>query len=146
MPQNFLQSTWWREYAKSNNIWIIWTDDTNQNILAILVKFLNLQKKIYENNKSPGNDTLKAVFYKHFSNELAPVLLDVYDSWGEIGTINVTSRTGIITATYKKVDKRDIENYRPISLFNLYYKIHATILKGYLCYKVAFYHKVAIDV
>ena len=108
--------------------------------------FLNLQKKIYENNKSPGNDALKAVFYKHFSNKLAPVLLDVYDSWGEIGTINVTSRTGIITAIYKKVDKRDIENYRPISLLNVYYKIHATILKGYLCYKVSFCHKVAIDV
>ena len=29
----------------------------------------------------PGNDGLKAVFHKHFSNELAPVFLDVYDSW-----------------------------------------------------------------
>ena len=25
---------WKTEYAKSNNIWIIYTDDTNQNILA----------------------------------------------------------------------------------------------------------------
>ena len=25
-------------------------------------------------NTSPGNDGLKGVFYKHFSNELAPVL------------------------------------------------------------------------
>ena len=46
-------------------------------------------------SKSPGNDGLKAVFYKHFSNELAAVLLDVYNSWGKLGTINVTSRTGI---------------------------------------------------
>ena len=30
------------------------------------------------NNKSPpGNDGLAAEFYKHFSNELTPVLLDV---------------------------------------------------------------------
>ena len=59
-------------------------------------------------NTSPGNDGLKAVFYKHFSNELAPVLLDVYDSWGKLGTISVTSRTRIISAIYKKGDKRDI--------------------------------------
>ena len=77
--------------------------------------------KIYQfskNNKSPGNDVLKAVFYKHFykhfSNELAPVLLDVYDSWGNLGIISITSRTGIIYTINKKGDKREIENYRPI--------------------------------
>ena len=32
------------------------------------------------NNKPPGNDGLRAEFYKHFSDELAPVFLDVYDS------------------------------------------------------------------
>ena len=82
--------------------------------------------KIYKfsiSNQSPGSDGLKAVLYKHFSSELASVLLDVYDSWGKLGTINVTSRTGIISATYKKGDKRDIENYRSISFLNLYYKI-----------------------
>ena len=31
-------------------------------------------------HKSPGNDGLTAEFYKHLSNELALVLLDVYDS------------------------------------------------------------------
>ena len=83
---------------------------------------------------------------KHFSKELAPVLLDVYDSWVKLGTISVTSRTEIISATYKKGDKRDIENYRPTSFLNLYYKIYTTILKGYLHYKTVFCHKVALDV
>ena len=69
------------------------------------------------NNKSPGNDgLLTREFHKHFSNEVAPVLLVVYDSWGKLGTMGVTSRTGIISAMYKKVDKKDIANYRPISL------------------------------
>ena len=49
------------------------------------------------NNKPPGNDGLKAEFYKHSSNELAPVLLDVYDSWGKFDTMGVTYR-GIISA------------------------------------------------
>ena len=106
------------------------------------IKSINSQTS----NTSPSNDGLKAVFYKHFSNELAHVLLDIYDSWGRLGTIIVTSRTGIISSTYKKVDKRDIENYKPTSFLNLYYKIYATILKGYLHYKTDFCHNVALDV
>ena len=54
------------------------------------------------NNKPPGNNDLKAEFYKHSSNELAPVLLDVYDSWGKLDTMVVTCRTGIISAIYKR--------------------------------------------
>ena len=37
-------------------------------------------------NKSPGNGGLKAVFYKHFSNEIASFLLGIYDSWERLGT------------------------------------------------------------
>ena len=50
------------------------------------------------NNKAPGDDGLTAEFYWHFSNELALVLLGVYDSWGKLDTIGVTYRTGIISA------------------------------------------------
>ena len=39
------------------------------------------------------------------------------------------SRTGIISVIYKKGDKKDIVNYRPISLLNLGCKIYNTILK-----------------
>ena len=58
-------------------------------------------------DKSPGNDGPTAGFYKHFSNELAPPILDVYDSRGKIGTIGVTSRTRIISVKYKKGDKNE---------------------------------------
>ena len=51
------------------------------------------------NNKSPGNDGLTPKFYKDFSNELAPVLLDIYDSWRKLGTVGVTSITGTISVT-----------------------------------------------
>ena len=34
--------------------------------------------------------------------------LNVYESWGKLGTISVTSRTGIVSATYKKGDIKDI--------------------------------------
>ena len=50
------------------------------------------------NNKPPGNDGLTAEFYRHFSNELVPVLLGVYDSSGKHDTMGVTYRRGIISA------------------------------------------------
>ena len=59
------------------------------------------------NNKSPGNDGLKAVFnddgFKVVT--LAPGPLDVYDSRVKLCTISVTSRKGIISAIYKKCVK-----------------------------------------
>ena len=132
MPQNFLQSTWKTEYEKSNKI-------RNQNILAILKTFLNVQKKSWSsttsefvgkisnrkkisnerfnlreteisldqitksinsvtNNKPSGNDGLTAEFYRHFSNELSPVLLGVYDSWGKLDTMGLSYGKGIISA------------------------------------------------
>ena len=80
--------------------------------LGEFIKFINFEI----NNKSPGNDGLTAEFYKHFSNELAPVLLDVFDYWGKLCTMGVTSRTGITSSIYKKCDKNDIANDRLISL------------------------------
>ena len=45
------------------------------------------------NNKPSGNDGLTAEFYRAFSNELAPVLLGVYYSWGKLDTMGITYRT-----------------------------------------------------
>ena len=50
------------------------------------------------NNKLPGSEGLTVEFYRHFLNELAPVLLGVYDSWGKLDTMGVTCRRGIISA------------------------------------------------
>ena len=82
------------------------------------------------NDKSPGNDGLTAEFYKYFLNELSPVLLGVYDSREKFGTIDVSSTTGIISVIYKKDDKKDFANYRPITLLHLDYKIYSTILRN----------------
>ena len=59
-----------------------------------IIKSINYET----NNKPPRNDGLTAEFYRHFSNELAPVLLGVYDSWGKLDTLSVTYRRGIISA------------------------------------------------
>ena len=55
-------------------------------------------------------DALTAEFHYHFSNELAPVVLDFYGSYGKLGTMGVII---IISVICKKGDKKDA-NYRPI--------------------------------
>ena len=77
------------------------------------MKSINPQKK---KKKKKGNVQVMMALKQYFT-----ILLNVYDSWGKLRTINGTSRTGIISAIYKKSNKRDIENYRPISTYTLYY-------------------------
>ena len=61
-----------------------------------IINFINSET----NNKSPGNDSLSAEFYKHFSNNLAVALLDVYDSGGKLATMGVASRTRIVSVKF----------------------------------------------
>ena len=65
----------------------------------------NIQYQTIFEFKSPCNNGLKAAFYKYFSNELAPVLLGVYDSWGKLGTISVILEQESFPPYIKKVIK-----------------------------------------
>ena len=90
------------------------------NLIYVRQKYLQKKSINSEKSKSPGNDGLTVEFYKHFANELFPVLLDVYDSWGNLldvydswgnfGTLCVTSRTGIVSVKYKIGDRKDMAN------------------------------------
>ena len=58
------------------------------------------------------------------------MLLEVCNSWTELGIMGISSKIGIISVVYKKGDKKDIANYRPISILNLDCQIYMTILKN----------------
>ena len=67
--------------SKSPNRKKIFNEHFNLCEAKISLDEITKYKNSETNNKSPGNDDLTAEFHKHFSNELAPALLDVYDSW-----------------------------------------------------------------
>lgn len=78
----------------------------------------------FENNKSPGSDGLTAEFYKTFRSILKADLESLYDEIGHTGLMTESMRKAILATLYKKGDRENIANWRPISLLNYDYKIY----------------------
>ena len=74
-------------------------------------------------NKSPGSDGLTANFYVCFRSVLVPILLKLYHEIEIQRVVPGTMAEGLITLLFKKGDRTDIANYRPITLLNTDYKI-----------------------
>ena len=79
--------------------------------------------KSMQSGKSPGIDGLTADFYKAFWDILGKDLLDTMAFCMDRGEMTPTQRHAVITCLYKKGDKQQISNWRPVSLLNVDYKI-----------------------
>ena len=82
-----------------------------------------------KNGKSPGSDGIGAEWYKGYKNEVAPILVDVFQGMERTGKVQGRMGEGVISIIYEKKGSRlDLENYRPISLLNTDYKILTKVL------------------
>lgn len=96
---------------------------------------LNDSIKKMSANKSPGPDGLTVEFYKKFWPQLCPILLEIYEEVFKSGILTNSMKRGVITLIYKnKGDRRNLKNWRPISLLNVDYKIIAKVLANRLKY------------
>ena len=84
--------------------------------------------KSLANGKSPGPDGISAEFYKRCLPIIKTELREVFQYWFEKENIPGEIKKGVITLIHKKGDDADLNNYRPITLFNLDYKIYTKIL------------------
>ena len=76
------------------------------------------------NNKSPGDDGLTAEFYKAFWNIVGNLMVDSLNYSYDHGEVSNSQKCAIITLIEKKhTDRRDIANWRPISLINVDVKV-----------------------
>ncbi len=82
-----------------------------------------------KNSKSPGTDGLTSEFYKLFSKELAPFLLEVFVESIKKQCLTPTLTQGLIVLLPKpNKDRQYIDNWHPICLLNNDYKLLALIL------------------
>ena len=79
---------------------------------------------LFDCNKSPGNDGLTVEFYRAFWDVVGDLVVGCLNSAYEYGQLSNSQKQAIITLLEKKdKDKRNISNWRPISLINVDVKI-----------------------
>ena len=80
-------------------------------------------------NKSPGNDGLTIEFYIFFWGEIGQLLIDSYnESFGK-GILSASQKQAVITLLQKNgKDRLFLQNWRPISLLNVDYKILTKVI------------------
>ena len=84
--------------------------------------------KSMQSNKSPGTDGLPVEFYRHFWSLIGLDFVDMANSCYQNGLLAPSQRTALISTIFKKGDRLDLGNWRPISLCNIDYKIITKVL------------------
>ena len=76
--------------------------------------------------KSPGCDGITAAFCKHHWK----LIIDSFNEEYEMGELSYSHRRGVITLLHKGklLPRNSLENWRPITLLNMDYKIAAKAL------------------
>ncbi|GBG67878.1 hypothetical protein CBR_g997 [Chara braunii] len=73
--------------------------------------------------KAPGIDGLTVEFYSKCWRVLGPPLVELYNEVLVGGRLGKRMTHGVISVLFKKGDKAEVRNWRPISLLNVSYKI-----------------------
>ena len=86
-----------------------------------------------KNNKSPGNDGLSKELYEKFWDDVKEPFINSIKEANVKQKLSSSQRQAVIKLIEKKnKDKRYIENWRPISLLNVDYKILSKALASRL--------------
>ena len=82
--------------------------------------------------KTPGSDGFPMEFYLRFWQSLGADLVRVLNVAFETGQLSTSQRRGLIIVLFKKNDRLETKNWRPISLLNVDYKIATRAISGRL--------------
>ena len=82
--------------------------------------------------KAPGLDGLPMEFYLKFWPVVGADLVSVLNSCFDSGSLSLSQRRGVISLSFKKGDRLDPRNWRPITLLNVDYKLASWAIAGRL--------------
>ena len=83
-------------------------------------------------NKSPGPDRVISRILVELADSIAPSLSIIFQNSYNTGTVPSSWKEANITPIFKKGDKKDSKNYRPVSWTSILCKVMESILKDYI--------------
>ncbi len=104
--------------------------DSDRNMLdsEITLKDMTNAIKRMNNNKSPGPDGIIIEFYKLYWKETGEHLLQIFKESFNNKMLPYSQYLAVIVLLFKKGDREDLRNWRPISLLNTDTKILSKVL------------------
>ena len=82
----------------------------------------------FKKGKAPGLDGLPLEFYQTFWRVVGPDLFQVFLEFQERKVMPHSFRVGAVSLLYKKGDREQLKNWRPISLLNFDLKVFTKVL------------------
>ena len=79
--------------------------------------------KLPKEKKSPGLDGIPIEFYRKFWNEIRLPYFRMIKDTSQRGLLPISTRTSVLSTLYKAECKKQLTNYRPLSLTNTDYKL-----------------------
>ena len=117
-----------KDYVQSQNLPILSSENnkTCEGLLTIAEckKVLLAMQK----NKAPGSDGIPIEFYQTFWSDIDHIVVNALNACYDKEIMSNTQRKGLITLLFKKGNRLDLKNWRPITLLNCDYKILAAVL------------------
>ena len=83
-------------------------------------------------NKAAGTDNIMGELVKYGGRTLKQKIHKLIRNIWDLETLPAQQNEGIICPIYKKRDRLNCNNYRPIMLLNIAYKIYAILLNNQL--------------
>ncbi len=128
----------WLEEIKKRK----WNDmELNKNISE--KEIMRVVKKL-KKNKATGSDNIPNEFFIDCPKQFIVLFMTIYNKCFEEKFIPEKWKEGIICPIFKKGDKNDLGNFRPIALLQTQYKIYSSIINNRLTeqmYKLNMYSK-----
>lgn len=111
------------------------TKDTNETISLFSILSIEMAIHWLPSAKAPGKSKITSEMLKPIKHELSPLLSLLFALCYLTSYTPIAWREALLVPIYKKDDAKDIKNYRPISLTEIFRKLYEQLLMpAFTCY------------